>query len=148
YANAYTPAVDVLSDPLADRMSETGFGINKATLNDLQTGINSYNSGSYTIAREQLLQFKAVAAEDGLAPYATFYAALSALESGDFNTAQLELLTLENTENFELQNDAIWYAGLAALKQGKTEVAMESLRKLRDDTEFGERVRKVLNALE
>lgn len=148
YANVYTPAADVLSEPVADRLSETGFGINKAALQGLQNGITAYQSGDYQLARQQLLAFKTVAPTDELAPYASFYAALSALELEDYAAARTELATLTNQANFELSNDATWYAGLAALKAGDLATAKQQFTTLVNDAEFGERAQGVLSDLE
>lgn len=148
YANAYTPAPDVLSVELDDRLSETGFGINKAALIGLQNGINTYNSGDYKAARTQLLAFVNDAPEDGLANYAKFYAGLAAMEMGDYMTAASELNFLSTIENFELSNDAAWYAGLSGLQIVDIDFAKASLKKLLNDTEYGERAREILEDLE
>lgn len=148
YANAYTTAPDVLSVEVDDRLSETGFGINKAALIGLQNGINAYNSGDYKGARTQLLAFVSDAPEDGLANYAKFYAGLSAMEMGDYLTAASELDVLSTIENFELSNDANWYAGLSGLQIIDVDFAKARLERLQNDAEYGERVREILEDLE
>ena len=146
YANNFSVHPDKLSIEIEDRLSETGFGINKEALGNLQNAINTYNNGDYQMAIQQLNAYKNANSEDVLASYAQFYEAVALLKNGKIEAGQEQLESLSKV-NFPLQADAQWYLALANLQQGNITKAKEILQSLTAVTRYQKKATNILNDL-
>lgn len=130
FADNFAVHQDMLSVEIEDRLAETGFGSNKALLNNLQKGIDAYNIKDYPTAISIFEQFEQTATEDPLVNYAKFYKAIAFIETNQLAKAQNSLEQLAEKPNTSLINDINWNLALVYLKQNNIQPAVSILQLL------------------
>ncbi|MEM1121171.1 MAG: hypothetical protein AAGJ18_12035, partial [Bacteroidota bacterium] len=79
--------------------------------------------------------------------YATFYKAIAQIELGQLDAANNNLQALSQKNVFALIDDVRWNLALVNIKQGKTRVAIFSLRQLTISEKYEERAEQLLKDL-
>ncbi len=147
FASNFTTPKDVLSAEVASRLEETGFANNQAALQQLQEAMLTYQNDNFEQAQQQLDAFQAQYPNNEFAAQAAYYEALSAINTSDYETAQVKLLDLVDTPNFALQSDAKWYLALNSLHIGNIELAKTLLDSLQSDSKHGTAAQGLLRRL-
>lgn len=97
------------------RLSPSGIAPSTSELSDsLSLGLKYYQQKDYEKSVQILSGFKAAPAVEGIR---MFYLALSLIELKKVSEATSLLIPLADSNDFEMQEDAIWYLGLCYLSQ-------------------------------
>jgi len=140
---------DVLSRKIT---GSTGFTGKPAYYDFLESGAKAYQNKNYKEAIEQFeLYFKEAISDDTYQDFASFYTALSQINTNQIDQGIARLEVLSTQEYFELRKDAQWLAGISYLKHKKGKAASDSgkrhLKALKNDAKYGADATKILRKL-